>query len=258
MCGDYLDRPTLSVWLLLWRHTARIFASGYRSEMASKANFCDNRQLLARLEVVLIIPGKNSPRFRASGKLQCWHVCASVGASQTGMHTSEQDISRHVMWHNVPPPLPQLLAHMPQIPAPCLNRCSINNACLNATHLPSAQSGERRVDEGDATKWMSLLGRGTRGTRNGRGPRSLSDYWEMDWPHQKMLKDQWTWGWSVLVPSAPNSGNEKKSLRYLELRERSAGRRTKEDQVGQAERGGVAIYSTLVFQCGVLTLRAIM
>lgn len=115
---------------------------------------------------------------------------------------------------------PQLLAHMPQIPAPCLNRCSINNACLNATHLPGAQSGKRREDEGDAMKWMSLLGRGARGTKNGRGPRSLSDYWEMDWPHQKMLKDQWTWGWSVLlVPSAPNSGSEKTFLCYLDLRE---------------------------------------
>lgn len=110
-----------------------------------------------------------------------------------------------------PPPPPQLLAHMPQIPAPCLNRCSINNACFSATHLPGAQSGKRRVGEGDATKWMSLLRRGTRGTKNGRGPRSLSDYWEMDWPHQKKLKDQWTWGWSVLlVPSAPNSGSKKK------------------------------------------------
>lgn len=32
-------------------------------------------------------------------------------------------------------------------PAPCLNRCSINNACFSATHLPGGQIGKRRVDE---------------------------------------------------------------------------------------------------------------
>jgi len=26
-------------------------------------------------------------------------------------------------------------------PAPCLNRCSINNACSSATHLPGGQMG---------------------------------------------------------------------------------------------------------------------
>lgn len=31
-------------------------------------------------------------------------------------------------------------------PAPCLNRCSINNACFSATHFPGGQIEKRRVD----------------------------------------------------------------------------------------------------------------
>lgn len=39
-------------------------------------------------------------------------------------------------------------------PAPCLNRCSINNACFSATHLPGGQIGKRRVDERER-EWVN-------------------------------------------------------------------------------------------------------
>lgn len=39
-------------------------------------------------------------------------------------------------------------------PAPCLNRCSINNACFSATHLPGGQIGKSRVD-GRGREWVN-------------------------------------------------------------------------------------------------------
>lgn len=42
-------------------------------------------------------------------------------------------------------------------PAPCLNRCSINNACSSATHLPGGQIGKRKVDEREGlSEWVSV------------------------------------------------------------------------------------------------------
>lgn len=67
-------------------------------------------------------------------------------------------------------------------PAPRRNRCSINNACFSTTHLPGAQSGNGRRDEGDAANERACSGEGWGGAKNGRGPRSLSDYWGMDTP----------------------------------------------------------------------------
>lgn len=67
--------------------------------------------------------------------------------------------------------------------APCLNRCSINNACSSATHLPGGQIGKRGVDERGRKKDRrneSMFGWKTRGKENGQEPRSWSDYWEMD------------------------------------------------------------------------------
>lgn len=106
------------------------------------------------------------------------------------------------MWHNVSPCLnpPAARPHATD-PAPCLNRCSINNACFSATHLPGAQSGNRRMDEGDAANEWACSGEGREGRRMGESPEA----WVTTggWIRQKKLKDQWTWGWSVLlVPSA--------------------------------------------------------
>lgn len=66
-----------------------------RSEMASKADFynCDNRQRLARS-----ISCSNHPCERLSsspilGNYNAfWHVCASVGASQTQVNKTYQDM----------------------------------------------------------------------------------------------------------------------------------------------------------------------
>lgn len=209
MCGDYLDRPTLSGC------SCEVTLPEYlpltpRSEMASKADFynCDNRQLLAHnIYAAEIIRVKNFLHCQVCGKLQCrgrlWHKCASVGASQMGTQTSEQDISRYVMWHNVSPCFnpPAACPHATD-PASCLNRCSINNACFSATHLPSAQSGNRRMDEGDAANEWACSGEGRGGRRMGEGPEAWVT--TEGWIRQKKLKNQWTWGWSVLlVPSAP-------------------------------------------------------
>lgn len=63
-------------------------------------------------------------------------------------------------------------------PAPCLNRCSINNACSSATHLPGGQIGKSRVDERErgrerGNEWMSqCLEGGQAGRRMGNNPEA--------------------------------------------------------------------------------------
>lgn len=74
------------------------------SEMASKADFynCDNRQLRAQFISCSNHPWERLSSFPSelgnhNAGAAFWHACASAGASQMGTHTSEQDISRHVM-----------------------------------------------------------------------------------------------------------------------------------------------------------------
>ena len=71
-------------------------------------------------------------------------------------------------------------------PAPCLNRCSINNACFSATHLPGGQIGKTRAEErgreggregeregerGGMSEWVCLEG-GQAGSRMGKNPEA--------------------------------------------------------------------------------------
>lgn len=165
---------------------------------------------------------KKRPFTLPSERGRLWHGCASVGASQMGTHASEQDISRYVMWHNVSPCLnpPAARPHATD-PAPCLSRCSINNACFSATHT----SPVPKVGIGEWMRAMQQMNEPARerdggGRRMGEGPEA----WVTTggWIRQKKLKDQWTWGWSVLlVPSA--LVQKRHFLCYFNLRERSAG-----------------------------------
>lgn len=78
------------------------------------------------------------------------------------------------MWYDIMSPLLEPPAARPHAtdPAPCLNRCSINNACSSATHLPGGQIGKRRVDESE-TEWEGMrqcLKGGQEGRRMGKSP----------------------------------------------------------------------------------------
>lgn len=264
MCGDYLDGPPLS-GCSCEATLPEYLPLALRSEMASKVDFynCDNRQLLAHniyaAEIILV---KILLHCRVSGKLQCrgrlWHECASAGAFQMGTQTSEQDIPRYVMWHNVSPCLnpPAARTHATD-PKPCLNRCSINNACFGATHLPGAQSGNRRMDKGDGANEWVCPGEARGGRRMGEGQEARVT--TEGWIRQKKLKDQWTWGWSVLlVPSAP--AQKEMSVLLQPTREicRNKDKKKEWSQESRARVCGYTQHACVVVEEHVSTLRGIL
>lgn len=78
-------------------------------------------------------------------------------------------------------------------PAPCLNRCSINNACFSATRLPGGQIGKRRVDERDGKR-----GRGGGGGGWVNEPVWREDMREGEWARTQKL--EWLLGDGLATP----------------------------------------------------------